>query len=76
MSTNDNIENIYLLTPMQEGMLFHSLTDDADTYFVQLFYRVTGQLDLEKFSDSLNYLVKRRDILRTAFVYDKTEKPI
>ncbi|XLS27833.1 amino acid adenylation domain-containing protein [Flavobacteriaceae bacterium M23B6Z8] len=72
----NNIEKIYLLTPMQEGMLFHTLNDKSHAYFTQLCYSTKGQLDLDIFSDSLDILSKRHDVFRTAFVYGKTEKPI
>jgi amino acid adenylation domain-containing protein/FkbM family methyltransferase len=72
----NNIEKIYLLTPMQEGMLFHTLNDKSHAYFTQLCYSTRGKLDLDVFSKSLDLLSKRHDVLRTAFVYGKTEKPI
>ncbi|MGG8495335.1 amino acid adenylation domain-containing protein [Tenacibaculum sp. TC6] len=72
----NNIEKIYPLTPMQEGMLFHSIRDNSDAYFNQLFYTTKGKIDVEVFSKSLEILSKRHDILRTAFVYEKTERPI
>ncbi len=74
--SKNNIEKIYLLTPMQEGMLFHSIKDKSDAYFDQLFYTTTGKIDMQIFSKSLNILSKRHDILRTAFAYEKTERPI
>jgi amino acid adenylation domain-containing protein/FkbM family methyltransferase len=72
----NNIQKIYLLTPMQEGMLFHSIKDNSDAYFDQLFYTITGKIDIDVFSESLDVLSKRHDILRTAFTYQKTERPI
>jgi amino acid adenylation domain-containing protein/FkbM family methyltransferase len=72
----NNIEKIYLLTPMQEGMLFHTLNDKSHAYFTQLCYSTRGKLDLDVFSKSLDVLTKRHDVFRTAFVYGKTEKPI
>jgi len=40
------IEDIYPLTPMQEGMLFHSIFEkNSSVYFEQFSYRLHGTLD-------------------------------
>ena len=71
------IEDIYTLSPMQEGMFFHALYDDASvSYFEQTSYRLHGELDMELVEKSLNELIKRHDILRTAFVYDAADRPL
>lgn len=72
----NNIEKIYPLTPMQEGMLFHEIKDDSEAYFNQLYYTVNGSFDSDIFAESIRILGERHDILRSAFVYDKTERPI
>src|SRR5262249_36885398 len=42
------IEDIYPLTPMQEGILFHSLYEPGSGVYVeQLGYTVEGELDVE-----------------------------
>ncbi len=61
-----DIENIYPLTPMQKGMLFHSLIDSAsEAYFEQAAFDLKGFLDIEAFRMSLAQLAERYDILRT-----------
>ncbi len=71
------IDDIYPLSPMQEGMLFHSLYENnSSTYFEQLSYRLKGQLDIHCIERSLNELITRYDILRTAFVYKNLERPL
>jgi len=71
------IEDIYGLTPLQEGMVFHAIYQtDASTDFVQISYRLQGELDLEQFEKSLNELFKRHDVLRTAFVYEGLKRPL
>lgn len=77
MIDKNNIKNIYELTPMQEGMLFHSVYDGANgAYFEQARYRISGELDRTCFEGAWNRLVERHDILRTAFVYQKVKEPI
>ena len=71
------IENIYLLTPLQEGMLFHHMMDHTSTeYVVQNVYDITGELDIELLRCSFQKLTDNHCILRTAFVYSKTKKPM
>ncbi len=71
------IENIYPLTPMQKGMLFHSLIDSASgAYFEQAAFDLKGLLDIEAFMMSLSQLAKRYDILRTQFYTEWKEQPL
>jgi len=77
MESYPNAEDLYTLTPMQEGMLFHALEDEASySYFEQISFRLQGELDIDRVEKSLNELFKRRDILRTAFVYKNIEPPV
>ncbi|WP_412178008.1 condensation domain-containing protein, partial [Paenibacillus terrae] len=63
------IEDIYRLTPMQEGMLFHALTNHhSATYLEQFAFTVNGKLEVSRFQESLRQLSARYAILRTAFV--------
>ncbi|HLP62490.1 MAG TPA: amino acid adenylation domain-containing protein, partial [Candidatus Deferrimicrobium sp.] len=72
-----DLEDLYTLTPMQEGMLFHAVADDAShSYFQQVSYRMLGKLDICLVERSLNELIKRHDILRTAFLYKDIDRPI
>jgi hypothetical protein len=71
-----DLEDLYTLTPMQEGMLFHTGFDHTShSYFEQTSYRAR-ELDTGLVEKSLNELFKRHDILRTAFVYENIERPV
>jgi amino acid adenylation domain-containing protein len=77
MVTRGHIKDIYTLTPMQEGMLFHALRDPSSAaYFEQMSYRLHGPLDIETVKKSLNELMKRYDVLRTLFIVEGTDRPI
>jgi len=70
-----NVEDIYPLSPMQQGMLFHSILEpDSATYHEQLYFILNGDLDLSAFKKALNALVDRHPVLRTAMVYKKRDK--
>lgn len=50
MSQQSEIQDIYPLSFMQEGMLFHSLFDEQSrAYFEQASFTINGRLDLERF---------------------------
>ncbi|MDB9374692.1 amino acid adenylation domain-containing protein [Nodularia sphaerocarpa] len=80
MNTNlnrQNIEDIYPLSPLQQGMLFHSLyAPDSGAYVVQVSYELHGSLNIPAFDTTWQYLINRYPVLRTAFVWDKLEKPL
>ncbi|MBS4098535.1 MAG: amino acid adenylation domain-containing protein [Sulfuricella sp.] len=76
MMKKENLKDIYPLSPLQEGMLYHALFDEGGTAYVEQFsYRVAGPFDVARFRESWGELVARHDILRTAFVYEKTARP-
>ena len=51
------IEDAYPLTPVQEGMLFHTLVDpEAGNYLEQFVCRVRGELDLAALRESWQQL--------------------
>ncbi len=73
---NEEIVKIYALSPMQEGMLYHSITGrGSDVYFEQSIMTIKGELDPEIYEKSYNLLFERYEILRTAFVYKNLQKP-
>ncbi|WP_343690803.1 amino acid adenylation domain-containing protein [Chitinophaga sp.] len=76
MNDKQNIQKIYPLTAMQEGMLFHAMYGGTNAYFNQVCYRTSGLLEVPVLKESLDQLSLRHDILRTAFVYEKNERPI
>ena len=72
-----DINDIYELTPMQTGMLFHALKDKESTaYFEQMVFSIKGDIDKNVLQESLNRLVERYDILRTVFYYEGVDQPL
>ena len=68
---------IYPLTPMQQGMLFHSVSDPAsDLYVEQLSCELTGDLDPAAFHAAWTQLLARHSALRTAFAWKDLPEPL
>jgi amino acid adenylation domain-containing protein len=77
MKRSDNIEDIYPLSPLQQGMLFHTLYDpESEVYFEQLSYALRGALDKEALRRAWQGVIDRHTILRTAFFWERREKPL
>ncbi len=71
------IEDIYPLSPMQEGMLFHALADqESPQYFEQVSYHLEGDLDLALVEGSVNELIARHAVLRTLFLVGPYARPL
>ncbi|TBU72204.1 non-ribosomal peptide synthetase [Phytopseudomonas daroniae] len=63
-----DIEDIYPLSPMQEGMLFHTLIDkDAGDYINQLRVDIKG-LDVTRFRQAWQKTIARHEVLRANFL--------
>nr|WP_052477688.1 non-ribosomal peptide synthetase [Kibdelosporangium sp. MJ126-NF4]CEL13326.1 Siderophore biosynthesis non-ribosomal peptide synthetase modules [Kibdelosporangium sp. MJ126-NF4]CTQ99017.1 Siderophore biosynthesis non-ribosomal peptide synthetase modules [Kibdelosporangium sp. MJ126-NF4] len=77
-SDTPDLEEILPVTPLQQGLLFHSLsaghTDDA--YVEQLTLRLDGRLDREALRDAARALIARHGALRTAFRFDGLPRPL
>nr|WP_269671021.1 non-ribosomal peptide synthetase [Paenibacillus sp. 481] len=72
-----DLENVYALTPMQKGMLFHSLIDaDSGAYFEQMTFDLQGSFNLELFKQSFRELIERHQIFRTNFYSDWQGQPL
>jgi amino acid adenylation domain-containing protein len=77
MIKNEGIEAIYPLSPMQEGLLFHSLqSPDSGIYFVQLCSTLEGELNVVALKETWRQLIDRHAVLRTLFVWERREKPL
>ena len=72
-----NIEDIYELSPVQQGMLFHSLyAPDSGVYFQQLHCVLHGKLNLQAFEQAWQQSLNRHSILRTSFFWEDLDKPL
>ena len=72
-----NLEDLYELSPMQQGMLFHTLySPRLGIYFEQSVFTIEGDFDGHAFQRAWQQVVNRHPILRTGFIWDGLEKPL
>jgi surfactin family lipopeptide synthetase C len=73
----DAIENSYPLSPMQQGMVFHSLyAGDSGVEIEQMVYTLHEDLQAESFLLAWQQVIDRHPILRTSFHWEGLEAPI
>ena len=71
------VEDIYPLSPTQQGMLFHSLySPQSGVYVVQVGCTLRGALDRQALAHAWQQLVQRHAVLRTAFGWSNLEEPL
>ncbi|OAB26481.1 hypothetical protein PMSD_25170 [Paenibacillus macquariensis subsp. defensor] len=72
------VQNIYPLTFVQEGMLFHTLKDmdNKNLYFEQLSLELEGNIEQSSFENAWSEVVSRNEGLRTIFKWEKLSKPV
>ncbi len=72
-----NIEDIYALTPMQEGILFYYLKNTySGLYFEHLCLRISGNIEIESLEKAWDFAVENNELLRTEFRWQKVKEPV
>ncbi len=72
-----DIKDIYELSPMQQGMLFHSLAaPESAAYINRISYILKGDLDVPAFKRAWQKLVDLHPVLRSSFHWKDVEKPL
>ena len=72
-----NIQDIYPLGPLQQGVLFHHMMSEGhDPYTQNMLLRVHNTEALETLQQSLQLLINRHDVLRTAILWQGLDNPV
>ncbi|TDC99257.1 condensation domain-containing protein, partial [Nonomuraea diastatica] len=72
-----NVQDIYTLAPLQEGMLFHHLmSPDSDAYVLSNLLAVDTRERLDGFLAALQTVIDRHDVLRTSFHWESLPQPV
>ncbi|MGK5627296.1 condensation domain-containing protein, partial [Streptomyces sp. URMC 123] len=73
----DDVEDVHVLSPMQEGMLYHTLRHpDSAVYLQQAAVTFHGPLDPGLLRRAWQAVVDRHTTLRSAFRWERLDKPV
>jgi amino acid adenylation domain-containing protein len=76
MSSRNNIQDIYPLSPMQQGILFHTLyASEPGVYCAQWSCTLHGNVDVSTFKRAWQCVVDRHPVLRTGFSWEVRDEP-
>ncbi|XP_055308908.1 uncharacterized protein LOC129572832, partial [Sitodiplosis mosellana] len=71
-----NIQDIYELAPLQNGMLFHHIkAERGDPYLLVSAMRFRDRMVLDHYAAALQQVIERHDILRTIFIWEGLSVP-
>lgn len=70
-----NIQSIYPLTPLQEGILFESINNENDGYVIQAIFEFSDTLRISCLRGAIEKLFSMHEVLRTRILYDGLERP-
>ncbi|HEU4557699.1 MAG TPA: condensation domain-containing protein, partial [Longimicrobium sp.] len=71
-----NVEDIYPLSPLQQGMLFHAVYSEGAAYQEQFPLLLVGELDVDALERAFRAVVARHGALRTGFVWEGVPQPM
>lgn len=72
----NNVADIYPLSPMQEGILFHTVSAPQDgLYMPQTAMRISGRVDGAALKAAWQGAVDRHPILRSSFHWEERDQP-
>ncbi|MFJ2264762.1 condensation domain-containing protein, partial [Streptomyces sp. NPDC087844] len=71
------LEDVYPLTALQQGMVFHSqLSSDAGMYWVQNGLLLEGELDVGALRRAWELVFARHEVLRSGVVWEGVPQPL
>ncbi|MFP1892736.1 amino acid adenylation domain-containing protein [Lonsdalea quercina] len=75
---DDNVQDIYPLTPLQEGIFFHHLAteDGADPYILPWLMAFTSRAELDRFTSAMQKVIDRHDMLRSSMAWEGLPAPV
>jgi len=75
-SATKNIQDAYPLSPLQEGLLFHSLANPEAGLYTGQFTCQLSRLNVAAFEQVWQRAIERHAVLRTAFIWKKSKEPL
>ncbi|WP_122240533.1 condensation domain-containing protein, partial [Pseudomonas syringae] len=72
-----NVQDIYPLAPLQQGILYHHVSaTQGDPYVMQVQFAFSDQARRDAFAEALQSVITRHDILRTSVHWKGLETPV
>ncbi|RMT47524.1 non-ribosomal peptide synthetase, partial [Pseudomonas syringae] len=72
-----NVQDIYPLAPLQEGILYHHIAaEQGDPYVLQSQFAFQSRAHLDTFAQALQTVINRHDILRTSMHWESLDEPL
>lgn len=73
----DNVQDVYPLTALQEGLLFHHrLSEQQDAYVLSSLLQLQSRFQIPALVAATRKVVARHDCFRTAVIWDQVSQPI
>jgi amino acid adenylation domain-containing protein/thioester reductase-like protein len=74
----ENVQDIYPLVPLQDGMLFHHLLrgGEGDAYALPTLLLLSSRETLRKLIDALQAVIDRHDARRSAILWEELPRPV
>lgn len=77
VNTYPHVEDVYVLSPVQQGMLFHTLAAaEPGAYTEQVCVELRGEFAAEAFAHAWQQVIDRHTSLRTSFVWRELARPL
>ncbi|SHE59521.1 amino acid adenylation domain-containing protein, partial [Seinonella peptonophila] len=73
----EDLQDLYELTPAQQGILFHALYEEnMGVYLNQICFTLRGEVDLPVYQQAWRTAIDKFSVLRTAFMWEELQQPL
>src|SRR5215213_2909302 len=77
LQTRNDVVDLFHLSPMQQGMLFHILyAPNTDVYLGQFSCALEGDLDAIALNSAWQQTLNRHDVLSASFIWENLDEPL
>src|ERR1700674_205169 len=70
------IEDVFELSPLQQGILFQTLYTDTEMYVQQFSFTINAPVDVDSYRRAWQSSLDRHAALRASFFWEEVEQPV